>query len=374
MGDGNSTSDDTVMEWPLEGYFECGGQGLFVTPDCLGREFASRTANYPFTISLPRLGANARMRPPNWTYDPADEVEAHDVDMDPGDDEDTLREMYFWGYVGPNMTAVLVQAMYQMMGRPPDDFKGDSDARVVRCRFYTELAASNKEEFQAAAQSFAVELQDWWKRFTSWVSILTSQDFAQVGAAIGLLHEWGVTAWTSGPDGQRVPTEPLGLWRADFKKKTPLELDSLQACVTVAGNQEPPPAEWLLIRDARSFLSQGENRRAVIDAATGAELAMTTLIDRFLDDANALEPLRKALARSSTNLGGKKAVLNLLRPGLVPQRVQDDLINKRNGASHHGKEYSEQEAQAAVDIATVIVESAYPLDSLLPNRPDNLTT
>ena len=64
-------------------------------------------------------------------------------------------------------------------------------------------------------------------------------------------------------------------------------------------------------------------------------------------------------------------VLNLFRPGLVPQRVQDDLINKRNGASHHGKEYSEQEAQAAVDIATVIVESAVPTDSL---RPTDQTT
>ena len=30
-------------EWPLEGHFECGGQGgLLVTPDCLGREFTSR--------------------------------------------------------------------------------------------------------------------------------------------------------------------------------------------------------------------------------------------------------------------------------------------------------------------------------------------
>ena len=205
----------------------------------MGREFAVADREPPFTISLPRLGANARMRPPNWTHDPADEVEAHDGTWTQATTR-TLREMYFWGYVGPNMTAVPVQAMYQMMGRPPDDFKGDSDARVVRCRFYTELAALQQRENSAAAQSCVVELQDWGSASLLWVSILTSQDFAQVGAAIGLLHEWGVTAWTSGPDGQRVPTEPLGLWRADFKKR-PLELDSLQACVTVAGNQEPFP-------------------------------------------------------------------------------------------------------------------------------------
>ena len=43
-------------EWPLEGHFACGGQGLLVTPDCsLGREFTSRTANHDLIIGLPQL-------------------------------------------------------------------------------------------------------------------------------------------------------------------------------------------------------------------------------------------------------------------------------------------------------------------------------
>jgi HEPN domain-containing protein len=146
-----------------------------------------------------------------------------------------------------------------------------------------------------------------------------------------------------------------------------LELHELEACVTAIGNQ--PPAEWLLIRDARSHLNKEEYRRAVIDAATAAELAMTALIDKFLEDANALEPLRKALARSSTNLGGKREVLNLLRPGLLHKRLQPDLIDKRNGASHRGEQYTREEATAALDIATAIVESAYPLASYLGGSP-----
>ena len=79
-----------------------------------------------------------------------------------------------------------------------------------------------------------------------------------------------------------------------------LELHDLEACATAAGNQGPPPVEWLLIRDARSEVNEGwdlhasENlRRGVIDAATAAELAMTALIDKYLDDASVLEPLRK---------------------------------------------------------------------------------
>jgi hypothetical protein len=44
-----------------------------------------------------------------------------------------------------------------------------------------------------------------------------------------------------------------------------------------------PPAEWLFIRDARSLLSAGDFRRAVIDACTAAELSVTALIDRKFD-------------------------------------------------------------------------------------------
>jgi hypothetical protein len=65
-------------EWPLEGYFECGGagRGVGMTTDCLGREFTSRTANYDLIIGLPQLAMGKRggtLRPPQWTYGPGDE-------------------------------------------------------------------------------------------------------------------------------------------------------------------------------------------------------------------------------------------------------------------------------------------------------------
>jgi hypothetical protein len=178
--------------------------------------------------------------------------------------------------------------------------------------------------------------------------------------------------WTSDEHGQRADFYDFSFSKQVSNTFRILEFHDLEACAT-ASNQGPPPAEWLLIRDARSHVNAGEDvrarenlRRAVIDAGAAAELAMTALIDKYLDDANALEPLRKALARSSTNLGGKHQLLRLLRPGLLSDRVQTDLIDKRNGASHRGEQYTWEEAQAALDIATAIVESAYPLASLLP--------
>jgi hypothetical protein len=292
----------------------------------------SRTASCDVTIGFPQLDPGStspgRLIPPEWTFGPSDESER-------AKESDTID----WG-----------QVLY----------RGTKGCAVVfRCRFYTTLTASDFEEFDFLTEN--IIYGDWWKHFTSWAGIVASQDL--VG-----LPWWGERgpdweAWTSDARGQRE------LLTRDFYNPSNLssrilQLHELEACVTAIGDQ--PPAEWLFIRDARSHLNAFEFRRAVIDAATAAELAMTALIDKFLDDASVLEPVRKALARSSTNLGGKKEVLNLLWPGLLPSSVQNDLINKRNGASHRGEEYGDDETRAAIDIATAIVESAYPLASLLP--------
>jgi hypothetical protein len=270
-------------EWPLEGDFECGGLGLFVTTDCLGRAFTSRTANYDLIIGLPQLDTvhqpGSSLLPPQWTYGPRDEseraIERDDVD---------------WGLV---------------LGAP-------ETAMTFRCRFYTSLTASTDEEFDSAAGEFLNEFRDWWTRFTSWVGILTSQDFVGLGGYAGPEDEYGlagsVTTWTCNADGQRARTESLTYERPQRIPVSPLALHDLQACVTATGNQETPPEEWLFIRDARSLLNASENRRAVVDAATAAEIAMTTLIDKCLDTANADETVRKALLDRYTALGGALSV------------------------------------------------------------------
>jgi hypothetical protein len=62
-------------------------------------------------------------------------------------------------------------------------------------------------------------------------------------------------------------------------------------------------------------VNAGQIRRAVLDAGTAAELAMTTLVDRYLDDKNADEAIKNAITRGYGVLGAKKELLGLLRPG-----------------------------------------------------------
>ncbi len=342
MADDDASGDRVAKEWPLEGHVIVPGSGLVVRSDCLGRSFRScvrhSTGSYDLTIGLPRLDRGSVLDPlvaPEWDSGPSLESELSDP---------YERSIIRWGEVIPF---------------------GENHAYVFRCRYYTELPASDNGELgETVWDDFNVRFELWWEAFTSWAAILASQDL--VGPP-----EWD---W-SGPDLEGWSIDAHG-YPAGFKTgkivtkaHSPthrvLEFHDLEACVTAAGNLGTPPTVWLLIRDARSLLNAREHRRALIDAATAAELAMTRLIDKYLDDASVLDPLRKALARSSQTLGGKKAVLNLLRPDLLHTRVQADLIDKRNGASHEGEEFTQEEAQTALDIATAIVESAYPLASYL---------
>jgi hypothetical protein len=336
-------------ELPLEGYFACGGdggRGLFMTPDCLGRDFTSRTANYDLIIGLPQLDTflkpPGKVLPPQWTYGPPDAGSRERVN-------DRDRDPFFWGRcVGYHI--------------------GRINVHIFRCRFSTSLTVSTAEEFDAAVEDFLSELEDWWTRFTSWVGILTSQDFVVLGGYPGAVTRAGsVSIWTSDSQQRvemRYPTRDHRI------KISPLELHDLKACVTATGNQGVPPAEWLFIRDARSHLDAGQNRRAVIDAATAAEIAMTTLIDKYLATANTDELVRTALTERYKALEGRTQLLKRLRSEL-PKRLQHDLIEPRNDATHAGYPLTDAQARTAVDMAVDVVAAAYPLSSLLPTQTTN---
>lgn len=55
MADDDDSGGGVTQEWPLEGHFVVGGSGLYVSTDCLGRAFTSRTARYDLTIGLPQV-------------------------------------------------------------------------------------------------------------------------------------------------------------------------------------------------------------------------------------------------------------------------------------------------------------------------------
>ena len=258
------------------------------------------------TIRLPQLDPSGRhVIPPEWTYEQVDKTEG------PAEADDIG-----WGSVDTDQ----------------------AEAMVARCGFYTTVEAFEYSDFYGnAAPKFEVELVDWWMNFISWVDILASQDLLALGRinrSNGVLGGPELTTWTCDEHGRRLDEGEYQLYEPPRRFSTTfriLGLDELQACVAAASQVGAPPAEWLFIRDARSLLNAGDIRRAIIDAAAAAELAMTVLIDNCLNDQlidqDAMAGIRKALENASKTLGGKKSVLALLRPTVLPERVQDGLID-----------------------------------------------
>jgi hypothetical protein len=314
-------------QWPLEGHFACGAWGLGVTLECLGRAFTSRTLNdYNLTISLPQRDPAGELVAPAWTYGPRDERE-----------RSSERDDLIWAMVLNPEFAI-----------------------VERVRFYTTLTASSDDEFQAAVDDFREELEDWWIRFTSWVGVLTSQEFDAFAESRGddpEAESW-LAMWTGNADGQRATDHSVGL-DSSVSHRLPMDvLDfvGFQACVSATGRQVPLPATWDLIRDARLGPRAGQFRRAVLDAGTAAELAVIALIDKYLDDGGVDQKVQKALRKRYTTLGQNAELLKALRPDFPLAKLRKELIAPRNEAAHGDYSPAMEEAQSAVEAANEIAE------------------
>jgi hypothetical protein len=123
-----------------------------------------------------------------------------------------------------------------------------------------------------------------------------------------------------------------------------------------------PPAERLLLHDALIGLDQGHVRRAVLDAATAAEIALT----RILDDKLRSVPRVDAEGERRGPWGLRKLGDAVQRFGVeLPPRFREDLADIRNQAIHVGMQPTRDQSRAAFLIAREVVNRAQPLDALL---------
>jgi hypothetical protein len=123
-----------------------------------------------------------------------------------------------------------------------------------------------------------------------------------------------------------------------------------------------PPTERLLLRDAREELEQDHGRRAVLDAATAAEIVLTQMLD---DQLRGLpQGAAKIIRDQSRGLDRLASTLRRLGVAVSPS-LQMRLADVRNQAIHTGRKPSLDEARVAYKLAVDLVEQARPLDDLL---------
>ncbi|UGQ39899.1 hypothetical protein [Rhodococcus aetherivorans] len=238
-----------------------------------------------------------------------------------------------------------------------------TSVRVLRLGFMALEAVANTTELGAIRDSVSAELDAWWMRFSTWVAVLTGQDPRDYLRAVAATRHEPVWTWVDGESkrrGQSISEDAPRRMR-DFD---PLDEATLVACMKLTAEGDEPPAEWTFIRDARSAVIAGDYRRAVIDAGTAAELAITELLDQHL---SVVDPtVADALLARARALEGRSNLMKALGAGTEPKGFTKDLKNPRNTAAHKGHAPSKDLAERAIAVAVDLVEQSTPLLSLVP--------
>ncbi len=338
------TNAGQIFERVLEGHFAC-SRGLLTSIECLGHGYSSRTANYDLSISLPTLPNNwqkGRLDPPTWS---------HTRSRSPDGDGDFADDKFEWG-----MTVGVHNA--------PDGTQVPDFARIRRWRFQTTITTTNyAADFFSTRRKVVKEIEAWWDAISLWIGVFTKQDMVEVGKTRSGIRVEPIITWSADKDGFRAngsidTSRPVVSDEVDL-----LDYRTLTACMALAANGSQPPDAWLFIRDARSLVHARQYRRAVIDAGTAAELAMTGLIDPTLANMNFLE--REKVFEKNRGLWELSNLMVTQSAGTRPARLQQDLAEPRNRAAHEGAALSEAKANAAVEVAVALVEQLHPLERFL---------
>lgn len=115
-----------------------------------------------------------------------------------------------------------------------------------------------------------------------------------------------------------------------------------------------------MLRDARSLLSSNEYRRAVLDAGTAAELALTAMLDAY-PSANSSPDVAEAVMDGTKMLGRLRDLVKKLLPGVLPEKFQPRVVDPRNDAAHGAKAMTKDVAEAATATTTELLGAAHPL-------------
>ena len=112
----------------------------------------------------------------------------------------------------------------------------------------------------------------WWDNVRTWLEIATNQRLAQIGheATDWLNPNTRTSIWTVHESGEREPLRAGGTVIQGPERVLGVTATILQDCLALATTE--PPLAWTLLRDARALQNADQYRRAVIDAATAAEL------------------------------------------------------------------------------------------------------
>jgi hypothetical protein len=202
---------------------------------------------------------------------------------------------------------------------------------------------------------------DWLRRLRIWIEVATGQDLDPTAVTPAVRADLNLFRVDDQGSAERIrderPITTEGIVERNF-----VGMATWRAVLDRAGSNEEPPTERLLLHDARMGLRRRHARRAVLDAGTAAEIAMSRLLDAEL--AGVPAAVGAIVRRQNRELGRLITALRALGVQLS-DGLQLELAEPRNTAIHSGYEPDIAVARSAVTLAGEIVEQAGPLKNLL---------
>jgi hypothetical protein len=255
----------------------------------------------------------------------------------------------------------------------------DMELSSLSCWGYP-IYEDNEEEFWVAGLRFAVtgstpttdsrrheltekvwsELEAWVHNFRYWLEAATG---CPIREASEVLEANECIAWSSDKWSPRYSTRHSGIQVHKLEFVSCISSGQWAAYASLA-THGPPSLPWCLLADAEALRVQGEPRRAIVEAATAAEIGIAT----FTSKVTAMVPENfQRLLQSKFN-GGMGRALYALKTINMPcwsdWASTEKLIKSRNLAVHQG-DVGTQDVRELVRTARDILSHCMPLVSNL---------
>jgi hypothetical protein len=198
----------------------------------------------------------------------------------------------------------------------------------------------------------------WVNRLAEWLEVLSNQDANRVAPRRDVhVHGDGVQVWTVEDGVLSLPAAPHKI-SVTVSDDEPITHATWRRLLRLAGDHVPVPQSHRLLIDARAWARRNNPRRAVIDAGTAAELALTRLLEEQLEPLG--EHVRRVIKREQRTLGRLVEVTSTLLP--ISREDLQHLVETRNGAVHRNEPVTD--VRRAVATATAVANFVEPVSSL----------
>ncbi|WAJ47952.1 hypothetical protein OK015_28795 (plasmid) [Mycobacterium sp. Aquia_216] len=325
----------------VEGYYECPVQ-FTVDIAALQAKYSAVVAGEALVLSLPSVNGGSRspeeLSAPSWHYSEREDLLSSQPELAP-----------FWG-------RIVTRA---------DGFTTPTAANIRRIGISLTVGGDD-DAVRDTGRRIADAMPAWWVAISAWIEVVHGQDLSRIGSVQPGIKFSGVTLWSRLYTLQGRPLRAGGIlpvgssaFAVVWPNYRPITARQLQLCIDHAQLHGPPPAEWLLIRDANSLCLGQDYRRAVLDAGLAAELAVTALIRTHLAAAGHADI--DGELRAHRMLGKLCEYWTRDCGGTLPLNYRSRLIERRNAATHAGSHLPEADARDAITVAREILVQASPL-------------